>query len=166
MTDSRRSDPDPEWVKMYRQGITTLKIAAGAWVAGTTVRCYLAIAARLEPSLRDEHHEAALVSPRITAAARQNLEDVLTLYRLEGRLPTTKGASVRERALGVWLHRRRQEATEYLRLGSELLVSDPSEWHRQRLAWFRAHLDRLRESRSPLEFLLETREASRREGRL
>lgn len=50
---------------------------------------------------------------------------------------------------------------EYLRVGSGLLLSDPVEWHRQRLTWFRAHLDKLRQSLSPLEFLLETREASR-----
>lgn len=49
---------------------------------------------------------------------------------------------------------------EHSRVGSELLVSDPVEWHRQWLTWFRAHLEKLRESRSPLEFLLETREAS------
>lgn len=68
------------------------------------------------------------------------------------------------------VRRKRAPATdlmvpEHLRVGSELLFSDPVEWHRQRLTWFRAHLGTLRESRSPLEFLLETREASRQPRR-
>jgi hypothetical protein len=47
---------------------------------------------------------------RLGGLPQQNLADVLALYRAEGRFPTTKGASARERALGVWLHNRRQEA--------------------------------------------------------
>ncbi|MDR6417570.1 helicase associated domain-containing protein [Pseudarthrobacter sulfonivorans] len=112
MTKEHRTAPDPEWVQMYRQGITTPKIAAGAGMAETTVRYHLVIAARLEPSIRDEHREAAFVPPRITAAGRQNLQHILALYRTEGRLPTTSAATARERALGVWLHRRRQEAAK------------------------------------------------------
>lgn len=96
---------------MYRRGITTSKVAALAGVAETTVRYHLAIAAKLEPSLRGEHRQAALVRSRITAAGLQNLEDVLALYRSEGRLPK-KGVSARERALSIWLHRRRREAAQ------------------------------------------------------
>lgn len=36
---------------------------------------------------------------------------ISSLYKAEGRLPT-KGGSARERALGIWLHRRRQEAAQ------------------------------------------------------
>lgn len=112
VTGLRRPAPDAEWVLMYRHGITTSKIAVTAGVAEATVRYHLAIAAKLEPSLREEHQQAAVMVRRITAAGRQNLEDVLVMHRAEGRLPTTKGASARERALGVWLHRRRQEAAQ------------------------------------------------------
>ena len=97
---------------MYRRGITPAKIAAGAGTAESTVRYHLAIAARLEPSIRDEHRKAVPVPARITTAGRQNLDDILALFRAEGRLPTTGGAAARERALGVWLHRRRQEAAD------------------------------------------------------
>lgn len=110
MTGIRRTAPDPEWVQMYRQGVTTPRIASAAAVAETTVRYHLAIAAKMEPSIRDEHRDAVPAYSRITAAGRQNLDDVLALYTAEGRLPTTRGASARERALGIWLHRRRQEA--------------------------------------------------------
>lgn len=112
MAGNKRQAPDPEWLQMYRQGITTPKIAAAAGVAETTVRYHLAIAARLEPSIRDEHRNAVPACPRITSAGRQNLADILDLYNAEGRLPTTAGSSARERALGVWLHRRRQEAAQ------------------------------------------------------
>lgn len=57
------------------------------------------------------------------------------------------------------------DVPEHLRADSGLLLSDPFEWHRQRLVWFRSNRERLRESRSPLEFLMETRELSRRTSR-
>lgn len=97
---------------MYRHGITIPKIAAGAGAAESTVRYHLAIAAKVEPQIRDVHRKATPVPTRITAAGRQNLADVLTLYRGEGRLPTTWGSTARERALGIWLHRRRLDAAK------------------------------------------------------
>lgn len=90
---------------------TTPKIAAGAGVAETTVRYHLAIAAKLDPRIRAEHQAALPVSPqRLTAAGRRNLEDIIAFYKAEGRLPTRRSA--REKALGVWLHRRRKEAAQ------------------------------------------------------
>lgn len=88
MTARKRPAPDPEWVLTYRRGITTPKIAAGARVAETTVRYHLAIAAKQNPAIRAEHQAALPVSPqRLTAAGRQNLEDILALYEKEARLP-------------------------------------------------------------------------------
>jgi hypothetical protein len=43
---------------MYRQGIPASKIAAAAGAAATTVRYHLQIAARAEPSIRNEHKAA------------------------------------------------------------------------------------------------------------
>lgn len=67
----------------------------------------------------------------------------------------------RRPAAGVVFMAAGADGPEHLRVGSGLTLSDTAQWHRQRLAWFRANLEKLRESRSPLEFLLETREASR-----
>jgi hypothetical protein len=39
----------------------------------------------------------------------QNLHDTIALYKAEGRLPSTKSPSARERALATWLTRRRQD---------------------------------------------------------
>lgn len=109
MTPTRRTAPDPEWVLMYRRGIPTRKIAAGAGVAETTVRYHLAIAARLEPSIRAEHQAALPVSPQpLTAAGRRNLEDILAFYKAKGRLPARSAG--REKALAAWLYHRHHEA--------------------------------------------------------
>jgi hypothetical protein len=45
-------------------------------------------------------------------AGMQNLNDIITLFEAEGRLPTAGGKTARERALGLWLQRRRQDASE------------------------------------------------------
>jgi hypothetical protein len=111
MPEQKRKAPYPEWVLMYRQGLTTTKIAATAGAAQSTVRYHLAIAAAAEPSIRDDHRNAARPIPvtRVTAQGLQNLRDTLALYKAEGRLPSSKSLSARERALATWLLRRRQD---------------------------------------------------------
>jgi hypothetical protein len=111
MTEQKRTAPHPEWVQMYRQGLSTRKIAALAGVGQTTVRYHLAIAAAAEPSIRADHRNATRKTPttRITPAGLQNLHDTIALYKAEGRLPSTKSPSARERALATWLTKRRQD---------------------------------------------------------
>lgn len=110
MAGVKRSAPYPEWVQMYRQGLTAGRIAALCGAAQTTVRYHLQIAARAEPSLRDDHRAAAPTpARRLEIRSRQNLHDVLALYRAEQRLPRSKASSRRERTLYTWLVRRRQE---------------------------------------------------------
>lgn len=96
---------------MYRQGLTTTQIAATAGAASNTVRYHLAIAAAAAPSIRDDHRNAARLpkTTRITPAGLQNLHDTVALYKAEGRLPSTKAPSARERALATWLANRRQD---------------------------------------------------------
>lgn len=110
MTEIKRQAPNPEWVLMYRMGIPTPKIAAGAGVAQTTVRYHLAIAAKQDPALRAAH-KAALPppAPRVTERGQRNMEDILAFYESEGRLPVAS-RSVRESALAGWLSRRRAQA--------------------------------------------------------
>jgi len=111
MPDQRRRAPHPEWVQMYRQGLTPTQIAATTGAAQSTIRYHLAIAAATEPSIRSEHRNVSSPPPstRVTAEGLQNLNDVLALYKAEGRLPSTKSPSARERALATWLMRRRQD---------------------------------------------------------
>ena len=96
---------------MYRLGLTAPQIAATVNVGKSTVRYHLAIAAKAEPSIRDEHRNAAraALGIRTTEKGLQNLHDTLTLYRAERRLPSTKSPSTRERTLAIWLLRRRHD---------------------------------------------------------
>jgi hypothetical protein len=110
MKQIKRQASNPEWVQMYRLGIPTPKIAAGARVAETTVRYHLAIAAKQDPVLRADH-QAALppAAPRVTEPGQRNMEEILAFYEAEGRLPVAS-RSVRETALAGWLARRRVQA--------------------------------------------------------
>lgn len=97
---------------MYRKGIPAPKIAAGAGVAAAVVRYHLAIAAKQDAGLRQEHVATLPASPpRVTDAGRRNLADVLAFYEAEGRLPIN-GRSPQESALAGWLARRRTQAAE------------------------------------------------------
>lgn len=129
MTQIKRPAPDPEWVQMYRQGTPTSTIAAAARVAETTVRYHLAIAAKQDPRLRSAHRAAARPTTRVTAAGRRNLDDVLALYRAEGRLPTKR--TPRERALAIWLARRREDAAAGIPSPDYAAALDeiPNWWH-------------------------------------
>jgi hypothetical protein len=111
MLEQKRTAPHPEWVQMYRQGLTTTQIAATAGAASNTVRYHLAIAAAADPSIRDDHRSAVRPTrtTRVTPAGLQNLHDTVSLYKAEGRLPSTKSPSARERALATWLANRRQD---------------------------------------------------------
>jgi hypothetical protein len=111
MAEQKCTAPHPEWVQMYRQGLTTTKIADLAGAAQSTVRYHLAIAAAAESSLRDDHRNAARLpkTTRITDAGLQNLYDTIALYKAEGRLPSSKSVSPRERALATWIVNRRQD---------------------------------------------------------
>lgn len=68
-------------------------------------------AAAAEPSIREDHRSATRTAPatRITADGLRNLDDTLALHRAEGRLPSSGSPSARERALAMWLVRRRQD---------------------------------------------------------
>lgn len=109
MTEVKRPAPHPEWVRMYRQGIPSPVIAAAAGVAKSTVRYHLHIAAKANPSIRDEHRAAAGAPVQPSGAGLRNMENLIALYKTEGRLPF-KAKSPGERALAVWLQRRRQDA--------------------------------------------------------
>ena len=110
MTEIKRPAPHPEWVQMYRQGIPSPTIATAAGVAKSTVRYHLHIAAQANPLIRDEHRTAASAPVQPSRAGLRNMENVITLYTTEGRLPSFKGPSPGERTLAVWLQRRRQDA--------------------------------------------------------
>lgn len=110
MGRTNRRAPYPEWVMMYRNGISAPRIAAAAGVAEATVRRHLAIAAGQDSGLRAAHESAASKPRRVIAPGRRNLADVLAFHEAEGRLPSLRQG--REKALATWLQRRRIEAED------------------------------------------------------
>lgn len=106
----RRSVPNPEWVLMYRKGITARKIALLAGAPGSTVRYHLALAREHDPTLADTHQQFLPRRPKTTTAGRTNLNEILIHFKSTGFLPSSNGATSSERNLAAWLQRRRQEA--------------------------------------------------------
>lgn len=107
---ARRSAPYWEWVQMYRRGIEPAKIAEVCGAPVTTVRYHLQIAAEQDPGLRGEHTAARPV--KIPSETLQRMNELISFYRTEGRLPAAHAASRREQSLSSWLYRRRREAAE------------------------------------------------------
>lgn len=97
---------------MYRAGMPSPKIAATKGMAESTVRYHLFIAVQADPEIRDEHKSARGKVTRQTSPGLRNLQDTVAFFRAEKRLPATGGNTARERALGSWLHRRRQAAAD------------------------------------------------------
>lgn len=106
---ARRSAPYWEWVEMYRRGIKPEKIADVCGAAVTTVRYHLQIAAKADPGLRREH-AAAMPAKVPSDTALQRMQDLISFYRTEGRLPAAHGKTSREQTLANWLYRRRRES--------------------------------------------------------
>jgi len=94
---------------MYRCGISAARIAELARAASSTVRYHLQLAVAAEPELKTAHQAALKPKPRGNKAGIANMADVVALYDREGRLPSTKSKAPRERALAVWILRRRQD---------------------------------------------------------
>lgn len=108
MTSHRRA-PYAEWVEMYRRGVTAAKIAEVVRAPATTVRYHLKLARSTEPRLLNEHQAAARPARKVGQAGRANLAAIRALFEAEQRLPSSKAAVPEERALYVWLLRRRKD---------------------------------------------------------
>lgn len=94
---------------MYRHGISSERIAQLAGAVGSTVRYHLRLAVVAEPGIRTEHREALKPVRRRSKPGLANMTDVVSLFQEEGRFPSTKSKSPRERALAMWLQRRRKD---------------------------------------------------------
>ncbi len=92
---------------MYRRGIEPSKIAGVCGAAVTTVRYHLQVAAKADPGLRGEH--AAAVPLKVPSeTALQRMHDLVSFFRVEGRLPAAHAKSSTEQTLASWLYRRRR----------------------------------------------------------
>lgn len=105
--------PEPEWVLMYRRGLSRGKIAELTGAPLRTVGYHLTVARKLQPGLQTEHAGAARKKPRqVTRQGMERMARLAVVVQESGRYPSTKSANRDERALAAWLNRRRREARE------------------------------------------------------
>jgi DNA-binding transcriptional ArsR family regulator len=105
--------PNPEWVLMYRRGLTRGQISEQTGAPISTVGYHLAAARTDDPTLREEHYAAANGNPaRATRRSVQRMNDLVSMVQQTGRYPASNASEVSERSLAAWLRRRRRDAAE------------------------------------------------------
>ena len=103
--------PNPDWVQMYRRGLSRGQIAERTGAPISTVGYHLTAARTADPTLRDEHFAAANGDPaRATRRSVQRMNELVGMVRQTGRYPATNSAEASERNLAAWLRRRRRDA--------------------------------------------------------
>ena len=112
MTRAKRKVPHPEWVQMYQRGMSAVKIAAIAGVAESTVRHHLRAATDFEPEPPKSHSSSNVRALVPSHAGEQKMREVIALFNSEGRLPSSRASTEKERGLASWLVRRRREAKQ------------------------------------------------------
>lgn len=105
------SAPHPDWVLLYRGGLSTNKITELTGAPPSTVRYHLAAAKAADPGLKAEHAAAA---GRSTTQGKQpglqRMNQVIAMVQATGRYPSTAADAAWERKLAAWLRRRRRDA--------------------------------------------------------
>lgn len=79
----------------------------------TTVRYHLQVAKKIEPDLEAEH--AAALPEKASGpseATLRKMQDLISFYGTEGRLPVAHAKSPQEQALNSWLYHRRRESAQ------------------------------------------------------
>ena len=99
--------PNPEWVLMYRRGLSRKKIAGLTGAPSSTVEKHIAAAKALDPDLRSEH---AAAGESASTPGMKRLLQVLAMVEATGRYPSRNADDESERKLAAWLRRRRRDA--------------------------------------------------------
>lgn len=114
MGDKSRQVPHPEWVLMYRRGLTRSRIANLVGAPVSKVGYHLTVARDIYPELVHEHEAAAPrggdQSQTVTGRGIATMNALINFVTTHGRYPASKAPSQEERALGLWLQRRRRNA--------------------------------------------------------
>lgn len=105
--------PEPEWVLMYRRGLSRGKIAELTGAPLRTVGYHLAVARKLQPGLQAEHEEAARKKPRqVTGQGMKRMAQLIATVQESGRYPSPEAEDKQEQSLANWLNRRRREGRD------------------------------------------------------
>ncbi|TSE17379.1 hypothetical protein B1A87_017860 [Arthrobacter sp. KBS0703] len=103
--------PNPEWVRMYRRGLSRGQISDQTGAPISTVGYHLTAARTADPALREEHFAAANGDPaRATRRSVERMNELVGMVRQTGRYPATNAPDASERNLAAWLRRRRRDA--------------------------------------------------------
>jgi hypothetical protein len=104
--------PHPEWVLMYRLGLTGTRIAELTGTPRSKVGYHLTVARRLDPGLDQEHKaRTPRKGVRVSAGSVERMNEPIEFVGSVGRYPSYVGSSQEERRLAVWLQRRRHEVS-------------------------------------------------------
>ena len=104
--------PAPEWVSLYRQGMTRGEIAKRYGAPISTVGSHLAAARAHDPRLAVQHQIAAgTTRASVTTRGLARMNELIAMVEKSGRYPVGNAQDPSERALAKWLSRRRQDAT-------------------------------------------------------
>lgn len=107
----RDKAPNPEWVLMYRKGLSRGQIADVVGAPSGTVGYHLGVARAQHPGLQAEHEAAAPAkTTTVTPQGLESMKKLITMLRETGRYPSRNAIEKSERTLAAWLQRRRVEA--------------------------------------------------------
>ena len=115
MMDRRlRRAPDPEWVLMYRLGLSRKRISELVRVHPATAGYHLVIARRRDPGLEAGHHTAAGAAPVPYPSPKSlaRMQEITAWISAGGRLPRGHAEHRDERSRARWLAERRREAAQ------------------------------------------------------
>jgi hypothetical protein len=104
-----RDTGSPEWVIMYRRGLTPARIGKLCEVPSKKVTSALACAKRREPSLEEEHLANAPRPNPVSPLWAKRCGELARFVAENGRMPFAKGHEA-ESGLGRWLARQRAAA--------------------------------------------------------
>ncbi|WP_104140203.1 helicase associated domain-containing protein [Arthrobacter sp. ZGTC131] len=111
MTKKRHAAvPHPEWVLMYRKGLSRKQIAELTRSDVAAVSHYIAAAKTADPALHAEHAAAAKGSAARAVPGLKRMHQVVAMVEATGRYPSRNAEDRAERELAQWLRRRRRDA--------------------------------------------------------
>lgn len=111
MTKKRHAAvPHPEWVLMYRKGLSRKQIAELTRSDVAAVSHYIAAAKTADPALHAEHAAAAKGSVAGAVPGLKRMHQVVAMVETTGRYPSRNAEDRAERELAQWLRRRRRDA--------------------------------------------------------
>lgn len=162
-------DQPPEWIRLYRSGMTGAGVARACEVADILeVLNVLATARQDDPSVEAAHaanraraieaEESAARHLALTPTWRRRIAELTAFTAAHGRMPRQKGGDPEETSLGRWLHGQRAKVSKG--------ILDP----RKRAAldtvgpWDSDRRERLEQERLParLQALVDFRRSHRR----